>query len=76
MFIISDTTEINAVMWTFANNRNSTGRAYTISTQSKYYLAHRQHVAEDLIMSDSVPDILGDTCNKLWDGFLLDLSVQ
>ena len=72
---ISATVEIDADVWTFANNRNSTGRTHTLSTQSKYYLAHRQHVAGELTKVDLAPATLGDSSDELWDGFLRMLSV-
>jgi hypothetical protein len=72
---ISAMVEIDSDVWTFAINRNSTIRAHTLSTQSKYYLAHRQHVAEELTKDDMVPAIQSDSCDELWNGFLLELSV-
>jgi hypothetical protein len=71
----SATVEIDAEVWTFANNRNSTGRAHALSTQSKYYLAHRQHVAGELTKADAVATTQGESCDELWDGFLRVLSV-
>jgi hypothetical protein len=73
---ISATVEIDPEVWTFANTRNSMGRTHTLSTQSKFYLAHRQYVAVELTKADMVPTpAAGDTCNELWDGFLRVLSV-
>ncbi len=72
---IPATVEIDADLWTFANTRNSIGRTHTLSTQSKFYLAHRQYVAEALTKADMVPTTNGDSCNALWDGFLRVLSV-
>ena len=69
------TVEIDADLWNFANHRNSLGRAHTLSIQSKYYLAHRQHVAEELTKADMAPATQVDSCNELWDGFLRVLSV-
>jgi hypothetical protein len=72
---ISATVEIDADVWTFANNPNSPGRAHKSSTQSKYYLAHRQHVAEELTKAETVPTTRVESSNELWDGFLRVLSV-
>jgi hypothetical protein len=71
----SATVDIDAEMWTFAKNRNSTGRAHTLSTQSQYYLAHRQHVAGELTKAETVSPSPSDLCSELWDGFLRVLSV-
>jgi hypothetical protein len=71
----SATAEIDSGVWNFANNRNLIERTHTLSSRTKYYQAHRQHVAEELIKSDTVPTMLGDSCSKLWDGLLLELSM-
>ena len=71
----SATIEIDADLWSFAYNGNSTGRAHTLSTQSMYYRAHRQHVAEELTKNDILPAALEHTCDELWDGFLRELSI-
>ncbi len=71
----SATVEIDAELWNFSNSRNSTGRAHALSTQSKYYLAHRQHVAGELTKADAVATTQGESCDELWDGFLRVLSV-
>ena len=71
----SASVEIDVDIWTFANSRNSTGRAHSMSTQSKYYLAHRQHVAGELTKSETVQTAADNSSSELWDGFLRVLSV-
>ena len=70
----SATAEIDDDIWTFANRRNSTLRAHTTSTQSKYYLAHRQHVAGELTEAETVQTAPDSSCDALWDGLLRALS--
>jgi hypothetical protein len=72
---ISATIEIDPDIWSFSINRNSTGRVHALSTQSKYYLAHRQHVAGELTKADTASSTQDDACNVTWDGFLRVLSV-
>jgi hypothetical protein len=72
---ISAVVEIDADVWTFADNRNSTGPAQGLSTYSRYYLAHRQHVAGELSKGDMVQATKTDLSDALWDGFLRELSV-
>ena len=71
----SATVEIDDDIWTFANRRNSTLRAHTLSTQSKYYLAHRHHVAGELTEAETVQTAPDSSCDALWDGLLRTLSV-
>lgn len=72
--IIPISVEIDADQWTFTNDRISTIQMHTLSTQSKYYIAHRQYVAEQLTKTETRLANEADSYNELWDGFLRELS--
>jgi hypothetical protein len=71
----ADNVDIDADLWTFSNNQNSVGSCKR-STESKYYIAHRQYVSKELTNSEIKFCLNDDNAEpEIWDGFLRALSV-